>query len=171
MWPTKRPQRHILAPNSTLRDTLSSSHLSVHRSLHHSSPFRHHVCFGIYPRLCSEMEDGPQRERPPTHGPSHRDADQSTEEHLGTLFQVKGSPLAGFTHEIRKNWNRQNDTGVESVHLLCQAESQHAPGDSMANGEIIQTALIVRPPGVTQPLWDAVSHFLFFVSTCCLSCD
>jgi hypothetical protein len=104
-------------------------------------------------------------------GPSHRDADQSTEEHLGTLFQVKGSPLAGFTHEIRKNWNRQNDTGVESVHLLCQAESQHAPGDSMANGEIIQTALIVRPPGVTQPLWDAVSHFLFFVSTCCLSCD
>jgi hypothetical protein len=82
----------------------------------------------------------------------------STDECFGTLSQVKGSPLAGFMNEIRKIWNRQDDTGVESMHLLCQVESQHAPDDSMANGNMDQTALIVRPPGVSQPLWDAVSN-------------
>jgi hypothetical protein len=91
---------------------------------------------------------------------SHKDAYPSTEDCLGTLFQVKVSPLAGFMHEIRRNWNCQNDTGIESVHLLCQVGSQHVPDDSIANGIMDQTALITRPPGVSQLLWDAASDFL-----------
>jgi hypothetical protein len=102
---------------------------------------------------------------------AYKDAAPSTEECFGTLFQVKGSPLARFMHEIRRDWNRQDDTGVESVHLICQVGSQHAPDDSMANITMDQTALMVRPPGISQPLWDAVSHSPFFVSTCLLSCD
>jgi hypothetical protein len=91
----------------------------------------------------------------------YEDIDPSTNDRLGTLFQVKGSPLAGFMHEIKSNWSRQDDTGIESVHLLCQAETQHAPNPQSPKPKILnQVALTVRPPGVSQPLWDAVSEFL-----------
>jgi hypothetical protein len=86
----------------------------------------------------------------------YQDVDPFTDDCLGTLFQVKGSPLAGFMHEIKSNWSRQDDAGVESIHLLCQVKTQQAP-NSKPNGALEQIALTVRPPGVSQPLCDAVS--------------
>jgi hypothetical protein len=84
--------------------------------------------------------------------PVYEDTYPSTGDCLGTLFQVKGSPLAGFMHEIKSNWSRQNDTGIESVHLLCQVEKKHAPNPQSPKPKLLdQIALTVRPPGVSQP--------------------
>jgi hypothetical protein len=86
----------------------------------------------------------------------YEDTDPSTDDCMGTLFQVKGSPLAGFMHEIKMSWSRQNDTGIESVHLICQVGTKQ----SLKPKILDQIALTVRPPGVSQRLWDAVSEFL-----------
>lgn len=91
--------------------------------------------------------------------PLYKNADPSAKDCPGTLFQVKGSPLAGFMHEIRPDWTRQKDNSTDFVHFLCHWEAQQTP-DPKPNGALDQIALTVRPPGVSQPLWDAVSEFL-----------
>jgi hypothetical protein len=69
-------------------------------------------------------------------------------------------------HEIRRNWNRRKDDNIESVHLICHVEAQHAPepksedglpDGAKPNGVLDQIVLTVRPPGVSQPLWNAAS--------------
>ncbi|KAK4505701.1 hypothetical protein PRZ48_003666 [Zasmidium cellare] len=97
--------------------------------------------------------------------PKHKAIDPSdtSQECLGTLLQVQGSPLAGFTHNIKRNWHRQKTPDVESVQLLVRVDAPCVPEpktmeyldeDTTPNGTLDQIALSVRPPGVSQPLWD-----------------